>query len=355
MYLANKSSTELQCLLFDKLLKVSPSSMKERAEMGQITNFLENDAFKITFLMMTSPDIITIPARIIGYCLMLFKFFGFCFIFGIGTFLCFMSVNVYFMRKFKNLHKKQMILKDKRMKVISETFDNIKIIKLYAWEEEFINKIGEARENELQNRIEIFNSQNLNSTIQWFSPVATSVVSIGAYQYYHDVLKIEDIMVSLNLFNAIQGPIKMIPGLINNFNEVIISTNRIQKYLLQDEINPANIIKNDKNMTDNDLSVKIVDGNYSWGMPPTTMEEITWQDLKRRGITFDKPKKMFKKEDKKKKELPSIELSTKVSSSDTDSSGKETDDSSISMSSFFCCVKKSLNFFDNFRKKYSKN
>ena len=84
--------------------------------------------------------------------------------------------------------------------------------------------------------------KNLNSTIQWFAPVATSVVSIGAYQYFHDTLKIEDIMTSLRIFNSIQGPIRMIPGLINNFNEVAISMKRIQKYLFQDEIKLVGII-----------------------------------------------------------------------------------------------------------------
>ena len=183
-----------------------------------------------------------------------------------------------------------MALKDKRMKKITETFNNIKILKLYAWEDEFKDKVNQSREDELQNLVLRFNAQNLNSTIQWFAPVATSVVSIGAYQYFHDTLKIEDIMTSLRIFNSIQGPIRMIPGLINNFNEVAISMKRIQKYLFQDEINPGNVIKKDNYMSENNLSIKIANGNYSWGIPPTSLAEIKMQDLKSRGITFDKPK-----------------------------------------------------------------
>ena len=159
-----------------------------------------------------------------------------------------------------------MALKDKRMKKITETFNNIKILKLYAWEDEFKNKIDLAREDELQNLEERFNVQNLNHTIQWFAPVATSVVSIGAYQYFHSVLKIEDIMTSLRIFNSLQHPLRMIPGLINNFNEVSISMKRIQKYLFQDEINPGNVIKKDKYMDMNNLSIKIENGDYSWGV-----------------------------------------------------------------------------------------
>ena len=339
-FMAFKNGSEFQCLLFDKLLKVSPSSMKERAEMGEVTNFLQIDSFRLTFLMMSSPEIITLPTNLIGYCYMLFKFFGFSFIFGIVVLVIFLLINSFFMKKFKKLHKTHMMLKDKRMKVITETFNNIKILKLYAWEDEFKNKIDIARENELQNQIESFNQHNLNSTIQWFAPVATSVVSIGAYQYFHDKLKIEDIMTALRIFNSIQGPIIMIPGLISNFNEVAISMKRIQKYLFQDEINPGNIIKKDKYMDDNNLSIKIVNGNYSWGVPPTSLAEIRMQDLKARGISFDKfkmppPKGKQFMPPKKKENLPSIELSTKMkdSGSDSDSSENTNDVSFISTDS----------------------
>ena len=326
-FMAFKSSSEFQCLLFEKLIKVSPSSMKERAESGQVTNFMQIDAHRLTFLMRSSPEVLTIPTNLIGYVYMLFKFFGVSFIFGIITLLLFMLINVLFSKKFKKLQKKQMALKDKRMKKITETFNNIKILKLYAWEDEFKDKINESRESELSNLVDRFNAQNLNSTIQWFAPVATSVVSIGAYQYFHDTLKIEDIMISLSIFNSIQGPIRMIPGLVNNFNEVAISMKRIQKYLFQDEINPGNVIKKDNYMNENDLSIRIVNGNYSWGVPPTSLAEIKMQDLKARGISFDQKPVSNKKFDKK--DMLKNKLRSDYQKGDFDNSEKTSADSMV--------------------------
>ena len=340
VFMAFKSSSEFQCLLFEKLLKVSPSSMKERAETGEVTNFMQIDAHRLTFLMLSSPEFLTIPTNLIGYSYMLFKFFGVSFIFGILTLFLFMFINFLFSKKFKKLQKKQMALKDKRMKKITETFNNIKILKLYAWEEEFKNKIDLAREDELQNLEERFNVQNINQTIQWFAPVATAVVSIGVYQYFHSVLKIEDIMTSLRIFNSLQGPIRMIPGLINNFNEVAISMKRIQKYLFQDEINPGNVIRKDKYMDVNNLSIKIENGNYSWGVPPTSLAEIKMQDLKSRGISLDMKRKgkefPGKRERKRNVSLSPIELSTEINKGPDYSKFSDeisTDDSTISTSS----------------------
>ena len=104
-FMAFKSSSEFQCLLFEKLLKVSPSSMKERAESGEVTNFMQIDAHRLTFLMRSSPEVLTIPTTLVGYCFMLFKFFGFSFIFGICTLFLFMFINVIFSKKFKKLQK----------------------------------------------------------------------------------------------------------------------------------------------------------------------------------------------------------------------------------------------------------
>ena len=314
-FLGYKSGAEFQCLIFEKLLKVSPSSMKERAESGQVANFIQIDAHRLTNLMLSSPDLLTIPAQIIGYSYMLFKFFGVSFLLGIGTMIIFMIINVFFTKKLKLTQKKQMMLKDKRMKVLTETFNNIKVLKLYSWEEEYMKKIQEARENELQSIIYKFNIHNYNSTIQWFAPVATSLASIGMYQYLHTVLKIEDIFTCMQIFNSIQHPIKSIPTLLNNFSEVAISMGRIEKYLFQDEINQNNIIKNDKEMKEKNMSVKIVNGNYSWGIPPTSLKEIKMKDLKDRGINMDSltDKKKKKKEKKEKKNVPApIELSTEI-------------------------------------------
>ena len=154
------------------------------------------------------------------------------------------------------------------------------------------------------------------------------------------VHKIEDIMTSLRIFNNLQWPIRMIPGLINNFNEVAISMKRIQKYLFQDEINPGNVIKKDKYMDLNNLSIKIENGNYSWGVPPTSLAEIKMQDLKSRGISLDMKRdgKHFgrKKEKRRNPSSSPIELSTEINKGQDYTKFTDeisTDDSNISTSS----------------------
>ena len=77
-----------------------------------------------------------------------------------------------------------------------------------------------------------FNNVYVNSvfsmTLLWSTPVLVSVVSIGAYQYFVDQLKIEDIFSCIGIFNSIQEPIRSLPAAINSLIECLISLKRIE-------------------------------------------------------------------------------------------------------------------------------
>ena len=81
---------------------------------------------------------------------MLFQILGLIYFFGIIILIIFISGNLYFQKKLKNIIQNNLELKDERMKITTETFNNISILKLYSWENEFKKKIMKARENELK-------------------------------------------------------------------------------------------------------------------------------------------------------------------------------------------------------------
>ena len=264
-FLGFKSGVEFSCLIYEKILKISPSQIKNKINSGEIINFIQIDALKLTNLMLESSELLTLPFLIISYSFMLFKFFGISFIFGLLTLILFLLINFLFQKKFKSIQKKQMKLKDKRMKIITETFNNIKTLKLNSWEDEFLSKINEARENEIKNLQKRFRISNINIAIGFFAPVATSVISIGFYQCFNSYLNIEDIFTSLGIFNKIRRPLRALPGIINNFYETSVSMERIEKYLNEIDVNENFVKKNNSDLKVNDLSIKIENGFFTWG------------------------------------------------------------------------------------------
>ena len=45
----------------------------------------------------------------------------------------------------ERFQSKQMIMKDERVRVITEILAGVKVLKLFSWEDSFINKIGKLK------------------------------------------------------------------------------------------------------------------------------------------------------------------------------------------------------------------
>ena len=78
---------QLNSLVFQKILKISPSSFSQRTSKGKIVNFIQNDSYKISTLIKYSPGIIIYPGKIVAYIYLLFEFFGISFLFGLIAFV----------------------------------------------------------------------------------------------------------------------------------------------------------------------------------------------------------------------------------------------------------------------------
>lgn len=227
-YLGFKSSIDLNCFVYLKLLKASPSSLKEKSREGEIINFIQVDSNKLNITMYMSPGILIIPIQISVYSLMLFQFFGVSFLVGFGILGISLLINFFIQKKFQKYTKEVLKIKDERMKITTETFNNLKVLKLYSWEDEYLERINKKRQNEINKTSRIFNLSILSNTLLWSTPVLVSVASIGVYQYFVDALKIEDILTCIGIFNSIQEPIRALPGTINSLIECMISLRRIE-------------------------------------------------------------------------------------------------------------------------------
>ena len=99
------------------------------------------DSNKLSWMIQTSTNVIIGPILICAYIYLLFDFFGIAFFAGFGVLVISLIVNYFIFRKFRILDEVMLHKKDERMKVTTETFDNIKTLKLYNWENEFKSKI----------------------------------------------------------------------------------------------------------------------------------------------------------------------------------------------------------------------
>ena len=261
----NRAGYELNCFIYNKILNYAPSGFIQRANHGEIINFIQIDSMRLSFLVAIAPNTFVAPLMIGAYIYLLFDFFGFTFISGLIVLLSFMVMNYFIAKAFRRRQKRMMGKKDICMKVTTETLENIKILKLYNWENEFKRKILDSRKVEMDFTAKRYVMTNLNQTVNWLCPTLVSIITIGIYQLFNDSFNISTMLIGLSIFTKLQGPVRMLPGVINSILETTVSLKRIEDFLKQPDIN-RDLIKRGKYDENGEYAIKISGGNFSWGV-----------------------------------------------------------------------------------------
>ena len=274
----NKSSVELNNLIYDKLLKLSPSI---NIKAGDIYNYIQSDSHKLSKLMSSCPNIISVPFLIIMYNYLLFKYMGISFVIGFIVMIIFLVINYYYRKQFSKYLKLYLKKSDKRMRVTTETFNNLKVIKLYGWDEFFLGKIQIARNEELDALNKRYYITTISQTLLWLAPIAMSVSSIGLYQYINKTFKVEDIFTCLAIFTSIQNPMRSLPTTFDIIMETIASMKRIELFLKLPQIQNDKITRNDSETKNQGIAIQIVNGTFKWG-------KIQSSDIQNKDILLQK-------------------------------------------------------------------
>ena len=130
--------------------------------------------------------------------------------------LAMIPINAYLTNISKRLQIRQMKLKDERVKAMNEILNGMKIIKLYSWEQAFIERIQTIRSKELQMLKRINYLGALIQAIWNLAPFLVSFITFAIYVCidHQNRLTASKAFVSLSLFNILRFPLAMLPNLV---------------------------------------------------------------------------------------------------------------------------------------------
>ena len=243
-------------------------------------------------MLIRSPSLLLHPIQIIAYSYLVFDFFGYAFLPGILIILIFTYAGYQTSRHYHKYQFAMLRKKDKRMKTTTEIFDNIKILKLYNWEREFLQKNLIARKEEMDAMYYVFRTFILTTFLFNSCPCILSCLTLGLYQYFNDKISISTMLIGLSLFQRLQEPINQLPTVISDFVEASVSLGRIENYIKQPDIIKEHIHAKPFDPNES-YSIKITNGCFSWGVKQHERKQ-TWLTGRP-----DKKKTLSKKEERK--------------------------------------------------------
>ena len=270
------SGNMLSALIYDKILNSSLVVSGDTSE-GQMINFLQVDIDTLGFLFFFAPMTLVVPTQLIIYFYMLFEYFGKTLIFGILLFL-FMFILAWVIQKF--YIKNQRILsqnKDKRMKITSDVLHMLKVLKLYVWEDEFINRIEKVRDEELISMKKIQNVYLLSRFIHSTIPLFLSIASIGVYSLINGRMPLENLLASIEIFESMSEPLYRLPIFITSLLNCLISMSRLETFLNTKNYKKVN--KEDFSLKQKNIDIKLLNCYFGVTNPETYTNKILLQNL----------------------------------------------------------------------------
>ncbi|CAI2361005.1 unnamed protein product [Moneuplotes crassus] len=262
MQLGSKCSAGLIALIYDKALKISSSTNKKFTQ-GEIVNFIQVDAKKIIMFAWRLPGLSKLPIILIYCIIMCFIYFSYTFYSGCIFIVCTIAVNYVLAIFTARRQAKVLTAKDSRMRLITETINSIKIIKLNSWIERFMKQIKKLRDTEIWMLKLRFSLTLLNLLAIFLLPsfLILTVFSVAIRSGIR--FRASTAFAALQVLNLLRDPTRWLPFFIGVMMEFGVSMKRIQVFLQGEEINHK-MLEYDKNMAP-DQAILISGANFSWG------------------------------------------------------------------------------------------
>ncbi|XP_077285788.1 multidrug resistance-associated protein 1-like [Arctopsyche grandis] len=263
--------TALTSAVYRKALKLSNSARRD-STIGEIVNLMSVDVQKFNHLMKYLNMLWSAPLQIMLSLYFLWKILGPSIFSGLIVIVILIPINAVLVRRWETIQTDQMESKDKRIKLINEILNGIKVLKLYAWEPSFEEQVNKIRNEEVTSLKKITYLNSVFSFIWLCCPFLVSMVTFATFVLSNpdNVLDSKAAFVSLSLLNILQFPLTIFPSVINYLIQVMVSVKRINKLMNADELEPSNVSHN----FSEDYPITIEDGIFSWDTNQITLNDI---------------------------------------------------------------------------------
>ncbi|KAF9920431.1 hypothetical protein FBU30_009761 [Linnemannia zychae] len=267
----------LVSMIYRKALVLSPGSRKS-SSTGAITNHMSNDAEKWTKEIVWVIGWIHIPLEILIAVIMLYKIIGWSVFCGLAVIIIILPTQSWVGEFYDRARDAKAEAMDSRVLLMTEVLTNIKTIKLYGYESGFKSKVEAFRNKEIALLRKSGMVTSFLSIVFTCMPLFIAFVSfavfatVGGPNFTPGVMNAQVVFVSLSLFGLLHKPIASMSRVTESTVSLRVSSRRIQKFLLKEELDPSAVVRDP--ILPNDPKVPIIqieDATFAWASEDPTI------------------------------------------------------------------------------------
>ncbi|KAK4056218.1 hypothetical protein OIO90_002659 [Microbotryomycetes sp. JL221] len=266
-------------LVYKKSLVLSNDERGGRLT-GDIVNLQSTDATRLqdlcTYGQIAWSGLFQLTLAFIS----LYNLLGWTMLVGVAVMVASMPLTALIARIQTRLQRTQMRNKDQRTSIMSEILNNIRSIKLYAWENSFASKLFDVRNNKELVTLRKMGYLSSASSFLWsFTPFAVAFSSFALYSTISGrPLTSEIVFPAITLFQLLSFPLAVLPVVFSSLVEAYVSIDRLTEFLCGKELQSGavTIEQPSRELVNGDELVSVVHGDFQWTGKQT---EPTLQDI----------------------------------------------------------------------------
>lgn len=248
--------------MVNKSLRFSTLCNK-KFKLGEISNLLQVDCFRLSVYPKAINTVFFVSYTLIYACVFMGVLVQAAFLAGFGVLFIASGINMVLSRSTSKYQKEYANGTDARMKITNEVFNNVKFVKVNAWEEYFYDKLIKRREEEVGWLQKKFLSEAYSTYSMWLTPKLILAATFGTFVAMGGALNPPTAFAIMNLYGYIQFYLQFLPTSISVVIEANNAVRRIQAFLQAEEINTTCITYNQYE-SDRPNAIEVEDGNFFW-------------------------------------------------------------------------------------------
>ncbi|KAG0301029.1 hypothetical protein BGZ98_008678 [Dissophora globulifera] len=157
---------------------------------------------------------------------------------------------------------KQTVITTERVHLMSQILTAIKLVKFYAWERPFRDRVNIVRLRESQLFKKSFQVRAINMAVVFTLPVVIILIALTIYDIRRvGQLSSSVVFTAVGIFNTLRYPFLMLPVAVKSTSGARLALHRLNDFLAQPEIEN---LKQHSVSEGGDIALELVDGEFTW-------------------------------------------------------------------------------------------
>lgn len=221
--------------IFRHSLKLSQSA-RQKNQIGDIVNHMSSDSDSVSDFPLVIGDLVSAVFLITGVVVMLFYYIGWSALAALAVLFTLAPLTNYVAKKFTHLDEEMMAHRDRRVTLMTQALNAIRVVKYFAWEKSVSKEVTDVREKELLSRRRLARAEVISSL--GYLAVSTLVlfVALAVHAWRGQPLNAAIIFTCISLFGLLEGPFGDLSRLISRYTTAVVGAGRILNFLKQEEV-----------------------------------------------------------------------------------------------------------------------